>query len=384
MNSHSNQMILLAVEDPVLHPEALHVAAATGRQVVESTDPVDVLRHRHRVSAVLVDTATARSLLPAAADNSTGTASGGQGRGRIFLLGADPGPTDWKLAMQIHADQAFLLPAQTAELLAALGRQDTPVESRDQGVGTTIGVLGAVGGVGASTLAVVLAKMLAKRNGHRRGTVLLDAVPCSGGIDLLLGIEDTRGARWPDLGFRRGSIHVPDVLAALPATAEGIRVLSTARSTVADTAVLDGAELAAALDCLRAADPPLDLIVDLHPGELLDAALDHLDHLVLLIPAEVRAVAAAVARRLDPRLHRVPLSVVLRHRGWSGLDAAEVEEILGAEVTAELGSVSRLARNTEMRGLDGAPPRSLATVAEAVLADLGDTAESVGSAGGRR
>lgn len=379
MNSHSNQAILVAVEDPVLHPEALHVAAATGRPVVESTDPADITRHRNRVSAVLIDAATARELL---AVGSHTPDPGGPQRGRIFLLGADPGPSDWKLAMQIHAEEACLLPAQTGELLAALGRRDTPVSARNSGTGTTIGVLGAVGGAGASTLAAALATTLARRGD--RGAALLDAVPCSGGIDLLLGIEESRGARWPDLGFRRGSVQAADVLAALPTTVEGLSVLSTARSNVADTFALDGAELNSALACLRAADPPLDVVVDLHPGELLDAALDHLDHLVLLVPAEVRAVAAAVARRLDPRLHQLPVSVVLRHRGWSGLDATEVEEILGVGVTAELGSVARLAKTVELRGLTGLPPRPLGTVAEAVLADLPDAAAPLPAAVVRR
>lgn len=230
MNTTTHQAILIAVEDPVLHPEAMHVAAATGRPVIETTNLMDISRHFHRASAVLIDTSMASQLSP------------GKRRDRVFLLDSDPGPSDWKTAMKIHAEQAILLPAQAGELLSALGRDDKqlPVAS-----GHVIGVAGVVGGTGASTFAAALAK----RRAESATTVLIDADPSSGGIDLLLGIEDVPGARWPDVGLRRGTVQAADVLKALPSTTDEVVVLSTARSNVLDPFALSESDVSAAIDC---------------------------------------------------------------------------------------------------------------------------------------
>lgn len=350
---HRTQAILVAVVDPVLHPEAMHIAAATGRAIVDTTDPGDISRHFNRVSAVLVDNETARGI------------SNERRRDRVFLLDSDPGPPDFKLAMKIHAEQALLLPAQTAELLEALGREDDRRMGRGR-AGAVIGVLGAAGGVGTSTIAATLAR---RRSLHNR-TVLIDAVPASGGIDLLLGAEETPGARWPDLGFSRGAVQAADVLAALPAVGENLSVLSAARSGTADFFTLGPAAVSAAVRCLADADEVVDVVVDLRAGEMLEAVVPAVDHLVLVVAAEVRVVAAAVALQLELARHQVPVSVVLRHRGWSGLDVAEVERIIGVPVIAEVGTVARLPRVVEMHGLGGVLPKALVTVAEAVSAEL--------------
>lgn len=351
---HKTQAILVAVADPVLHPEAVHIAAATGRPIVDTTDPGDIHRHLHRVSAVLIDAETAAQI------------TNERRRGRIFLLGSDPGPADFKTAMRIHAQQVILLPAQTGELLTELGRDDAHLATKNRGGGAIIGVLGVAGGVGVSTIAAVLAR----RRAGRTHTVLIDAVPCSGGIDLLLGAEGIPGARWPDLGFTQGTVQAEDVLAALPLVGEKLFLLSAARSTVADPFTLGPEEVKAAIACLGAAEKPLEVVVDLRAGRIAEEVMPVLDHLVLVVPAEVRAVAAAVSLRLELQRHRVPMSVVLRHRGWSGLDTAEVEKILGVAIIAEVGTIARLPKTVEMHGLTGALPRALTTVADAIGAEL--------------
>lgn len=351
--STRDQAILVAVEDPVLHPEAMHVAAATGRAIVDTTDPVDIHRHLNKVSAVLIDAPTAAGI------------TNDRRWDRIFLLGSDPGPPDYHTALAIRAEQALLLPAQTAELLQALGRED---ESAPPGRhhATVTGVLGVAGGVGVSTIAAALARIRSAT--HR--TVLVDAVPTSGGIDLLVGAEEITGARWPDLGFTRGAVKAEDVLAALPVMDETMFILSGARSPVGDTFDLGPDEVTAALTCLTAADGELEVVVDLNPGEITREVIPLLDHLILVVPAEVRAVAAAAERLRHLRAFPVPVSVVLRHRGWSGLDVIEVERILGTPVIAELGTITRLPRAVEMHGLTGTLPRPLVTVGNAIAAEI--------------
>lgn len=359
MNSPRNsprrtQAILVAIHDPVLHPEAMHIAAATGRPIVDSTSPADVARHWNRVSAVLLDAEMA------------GNITNDRRRDRIFLLGSDPGPADYRAAMTIHAEQALLLPAQTAELLTALGRDDGRTLSVNRGSGTVIGVLGVAGGVGVSTIAVALARRWATGN----PTVLIDAVPGSGGLDLLVGAEDIPGARWPDLGFTRGAVAAKDVVAALPAMGENLFVLSAARSLVADPFVLEPAVVKAAVMSLMEGDHPMDVVVDLQVGAIAEEVVPVLDHLVVVVPAEVRAVAAAVSHLQELKRHQVQVSVVLRHRGWSGLDVAEVERILSTPVIAEVGTIARLPKAAEMHGLTGALPRSLVVVSDAISAEV--------------
>ncbi|MDK6521577.1 hypothetical protein QP173_09320, partial [Aerococcus urinae] len=60
--------------------------------------------------------------------------------------------------------------------------------------------------------------------------LLVDACPYSGGLDLLTGIENKPGARWPDLAAGTGSVDAADLVRALPTTPDGIAVLSEARS----------------------------------------------------------------------------------------------------------------------------------------------------------
>src|SRR6478672_5496568 len=85
-----------------------------------------------------------------------------------------------------------------------------------------VGVIGASGGVGSSTLAVALAL---------RATPAVGAVTCvdlvlqAGGLDVTACVEHLPGLRWPDLAGARGRLDGADLMEALPA--EGpVRVLA--------------------------------------------------------------------------------------------------------------------------------------------------------------
>ena len=62
-----------------------------------------------------------------------------------------------------------------------------------------LAVVGGSGGVGASTFAAALATAAAP-------ATLIDLDPVSGGIDVLLGIEDVPGARWSGLRLEGGRL----------------------------------------------------------------------------------------------------------------------------------------------------------------------------------
>lgn len=363
--ARTEAFILVAVGDPMTHPEAMHVAAATGHGVVDTGDPRDITRHFPRADAVLVDVETAGHV-----------ATLGR-RDRIYFVASDPGPVDWRAALNSHADQAFLLPAQAPELLAELGHVSDPSpgagEQRGErpGDATVIAVLGSCGGAGASTLAGAVARTAAL--GRTGPVTLIDGVGNSGGLDLLLGLEDTPGARWPDLRLGEGAVAAEDLRAALPATREGVAVLAGARSAVADPFHLDPRAVGTVLESLRAA--PGTTVVDLPPDGPFtphgEAVLAACGWSVLVVPAEVRPAAAAARITAQLNRNRTPVALVARHRGWSGLSPEDLEKIARADVIAELGTIARLPRAVELTGLPDPLPRPLTTAARAVLTGSG-------------
>src|SRR5699024_11548525 len=76
----------------------------------------------------------------------------------------------------------------------------------------TVGVVAGCGDAGAS----VLACALAGRAGADHSTVLVDADPLGGGLDLVLGAEQVPGPRWTDLSASRGQLRPSTLADALP------------------------------------------------------------------------------------------------------------------------------------------------------------------------
>lgn len=162
----------------------------------------------------------------------------------------------------------------------------------------TLAVVGATGGCGASSLAAACA--VAARAAGRAALVDLDT--CGGGLDVLLGVEDVVGARWPDLHAARGHVDPDELVASLPRW-RGVPVLSADRrrpAPVADDvrdAVLAGLRARAVTVVL---DVPRSEVsgawgssgVSGLPGALGASAADAV---ALLVPVHVAALAGAVA-----------------------------------------------------------------------------------------
>jgi secretion/DNA translocation related CpaE-like protein len=199
-----------------------------------------------------------------------------------------------------------------------------------------VAVLGGRGGAGASVLAAGLA-VTAARGGHR--ALLVDADPLGGGADLALGWEALDGLRWSALS----TVDPPALVNALPRQGE-LAVLSWDR---ADELTVPVEAMSAALGAGRA---ERDLVVVDLPRRLDDAAVLALaaaDRTLLLVPAELRACAAAarVAAVVAPQCPS--LSVVVRGPAPGGLTATQVAASVGLPLADEVRAEPGLTRALE-------------------------------------
>ena len=225
------------------------------------------------------------------------------------------------------------------DLLTAVGPVSADV------VGRCVGVVGGRGGAGASTLAAALAVAAASST----RVALLDLDPLGGGLDLLLGLEDTAGLRWPALAAATGRLSSSALAAALPAVS-GVAVLSW------DCGDLMSVPAEAVWSVVDAALRGFDVVVlDLPRG--LDAtaapAVERCDELLMVVPAEVRAVAAASRLVRVLAGSDVPVRAVVRGPAPSGLTGPEVAAFLGVPLAGWLRSEPRLHRSVDKGVLGG-------------------------------
>jgi secretion/DNA translocation related CpaE-like protein len=207
-----------------------------------------------------------------------------------------------------------------------------------------LGVVGATGGVGASTFAAVLATVT-------RRAMLVDLDVFGGGIDVLLGIEDLAGARWSALRVSGGRLDPMSLTDGLPRWGH-VPVLA------ADTAPDSAAAVTQVLDAAASLGP---VVVDLgrSASASRQAAVRRCALVLLVAVAEVRGLIAA--RAVAASLSGSRTGLVLRRGSLSGNEAAALTDTPLIGVVAPRPS-------TRDRVLDARrPPRTLARVASGVL-----------------
>jgi cellulose biosynthesis protein BcsQ len=182
--------------------------------------------------------------------------------------------------------------------------------------GVVLGVLGGSGGVGASSFAGVLAIAALP-------AVLVDLDVVGGGLDVLLGVEDARGARWSGLRLGGGRLDPQALLDGLPRW----------RSVPILAADADEPAPEAALQVIDAAGRLATVIADLPraPSPLRDAVLGRCDLCVVVARSDVREIAAA--RAVLRSLPDVATGLVLR-RGE--LTAGEAAALIGSPLLGEI------------------------------------------------
>ena len=348
---------LVVTSDPGLLDEMLRLCAAAG---VEASVAHDVAAARlswvHPPLVVVgadIAAALAGGRLPPRPDVVV-----------VDVSGSGAGDEAWESATALGAP-LVAVPAGQSWLVDRLGS----ATGATSGAGCTVAVVAARGGGGATVLSVALATEAA-RSGLE--CLLVDGDPMGAGIDLVLGAEHAEGLRWPDLVGAGGRMDGAALLEALPQV-DGLAVLSTSPLS---TSPADGVPVPA--DAMRsvlaAAARCCDLVVVDLPRHLDGAAQQAVAAAtvtLLVVPAEVRAVAAAsrVATAVTGLCADVRL--VVRGPAPSGLSPEEVATALALPAAAWLPPEPGLDARLDRGAAPGRAVRSpLARVCRQLLGDL--------------
>jgi secretion/DNA translocation related CpaE-like protein len=278
----------------------------------------------------------------------------------ILVTRPEEAEPPWRFADALKAERIAVLPAAEAWLVDRFAEHSAGSPAR----GRVLAILGGRGGAGASVLATALA-VTARKAGL--DTLLIDGDPLGGGVDLVLGWERMQGLRWPELVDARGRVNPPALVGALPGDGS-LAVLSFDRSD------LDSVPIEAMAATLDAGRRGRDLVVvDVSRGfdDASLLALTAADHGYLVVPAELRACAAARRVARIASAHCPSLALVVRGPAPSGIEPAEMATTLGLPLAGSFRSEPRLMRALE----NGEPPASagrgpLADLCRSLLADL--------------
>lgn len=304
---HLRRRPLLVTSDSVLREDLLRLSAAAGAELEVAHEPSGARRSWSSAPLVVVGDDVAEALVRQALPR----------RGDVVIVGLDLDDAKvWARGVALGAEHVVFLPDAESWLA------DRLADAVDGGAATllTISVLGGRGGAGASTLAAALAV-----TGMRRGmaAMLVDGDPLGGGIDLLLGGEDSGGLRWPDLAGTRGRVNGAALRDALPRV-DQLTVLSWDRG---DVLTIDPEAMQAVLGAAQRSSE-------------------------LVVPAEVRATASAARVAAAAGIVAADLRVVVRGPAPSGLPAEVVADALGLPLAGVLRPEPGLAAALER----GEPP----------------------------
>jgi secretion/DNA translocation related CpaE-like protein len=306
---------LVLTSDADLLDDLLRLAAAGGSEVDVAADPA-AARPRFAAAPLVVVgldqlEACRRARLPR--------------RSRVILVSrGTASKADEAKAAELGFDNLVALPLAEPWLVDRFAERFDPATR-----GRILAVIGGRGGAGASILSGGLA-VTAVRAGHR--TLLVDADPLGGGLDLLLGWENVDGLRWPAFADTDGRVDPSALLQALPNRGDLV-LLSFDREQFPS---VPGAAMAATLDAGRRGR---DVIIADLPRQLDDAAvlaLQAADRALLIVPAELRATAAAARVARAVQLHCEDVSVVVRGPAPGKLRPREVASALGLPLVGSL------------------------------------------------
>ena len=340
----SGATVLTVISDPQLAESADRVAAAAGLRVVRRHAPSS--RSWSSAAAVILDDDGARRCARDALPR----------RDAVFIVGtAEPSPATWEVAVEVGAEHLFALPTQEAQLVHRLS------EAAESGHcaprrGRMLAVIAGRGGGGASVFASALARCAGE-------ALLVDLDPCGGGVDLLLGAENSPGLRWPDLRVQDGRLTWAAVRQALP-RCDRVRMLSAAR-TYHD---IEAASLNAVTDAALRGGATVICDVPRHLSPVSASALEGADLLVVITSCDVRGIAATAALAGVLRTVNSNVGLVVRGPAPGGLRSGEVARAAALPLLAAMRPEPGLAQQLETGGWRMRRRSPLTVAARTVLA----------------
>jgi secretion/DNA translocation related CpaE-like protein len=275
-------------------------------------------------------------------DDAAARCRGATRRPGVVLVGHEQDDPDvWRWAVEVGAECVLRLPDGESWLVDRLADAAEGVAER----AVTVGVIGGRGGAGASTLACALA-VTAARTGRR--TMLIDGDPLGGGLDVLLGGEQSEGRRWPDFAASKGRVAGTALEESLPRVHD-LRLLSWDRG---DSVAVGPEAMRSVLAAARRRGGVVVVDLPRRVDEPAAEALAQLDVGLLVVPAELRAVAAAGRVASMVRMVLQDLRAVVRGPYAAGLDDEWIAGALGLPLAGEVPLEPGLAAAQD----SGSPP----------------------------
>ena len=314
---------LIVTADESLLDDLLRLAAAAGAVPEVVSDVADARRTWSAAGVVVVGADLAGPVAAARLSR----------REDVVLVTSHAADTRaWTHAVAMGAADVLTLPDAQGALIDLFG----DCLEGGASAGSTVSVIGGSGGGGATTFAAALAMTSAQR----RPTLLIDGDPLGGGIDVVLGTEHEAGLRWPDLVATSGRLAATTLRDALPRSGQ----LATLSSGRGSPVPVPAAAMRSVLSAGQRGHEVVVVDLPRHLDAAAEEALVRSAVTLLVVPAEVRSVAAAsrVLARLVDLAPRVGL--VVRGPGPGGLDADQISESLGVPAWAQMRPEKGLGR----------------------------------------
>lgn len=341
---------MLVTADSTLRDQVLLLCAAAGvtADLAERLD--DAQRRWRSASCVLVG--------PDAASEASvaGPRPSLPRRDDVVVISDRDDYTRWRDAVAVGAERVLVLPRDQDTVVGWLGDAVDGARSA-----RTFAVVGARGGVGASTLAAALAIGAARRG----PTCLVDADPHAGGLELVMGSEEVAGLRWSDVLLSEGRIVGSALRSALPHH-RGVAVLSWSRGA---GGVIPVPTMRAVVSAVRRV---FEQVVLDAPRVLDPAAVEAVaaaDRVLLVAGNDVRSVAAASVALPTLRRHAADVALVVRTSPAAAATPESLARALGLRLVGVVPS-RRAVRRSVDEGFG--PPRrgALAHCCDEILDDV--------------
>jgi secretion/DNA translocation related CpaE-like protein len=351
---HSHQRPLAVLSDEPLLDQVLQLAAVAGCELDRSPDVIAARRRWGEAPLILLDASAVLACVEAHLPRRPGV---------VVLCAGEPPPDLWQQALAAGAEHVLSLPAGESWLLSAFAdATDRPAATE----GRVAAVIGGRGGAGASVLAAAVALTALHAGG---GALLVDGDPLGGGLDLVLGAEVEAGLRWPDLRIQSGRVPASALRSALPGRSSGDARLAVV-SCDRDGPGPEPDAMAAVIEAGRRGGDTVVCDLPRHPCPAAGAALDRADLAVLVVPAEVRACAAARRVAIAVRERGVRTRALVRGPAPGGLLPEDVARAVGVPLLTAVRAEPNLSGTLERGGLRPRARGPLTTAAKAVLAAL--------------